>query len=88
VQDTIKEIAGAVTGERPAGTIGTVSARSKAQNQKPCLRIAEAGHGFSPIIPFEIGAAFYASNLLAIFDKPGAAGTSGNFMVELNQTQL
>jgi len=46
------------------------------------MRIAEASDGLAPIFPAEIGATFYAGDLLPIRDQPGAACASNDFAVE------
>jgi len=82
VQHAIQEVAGAVAGERASSAIGAMRAGSEAENQDAGPRVAPAGNGPCPVVPFAIGAAFFPPELLAIVHQSRAAGASGDLCIE------
>jgi len=78
----IEEVAGAVAGEHAAGPIGAMRAGRKADQEHAGVRIAKSGHWPGPIILIAVGATFHASDLLAIFDQPGALPASDDLAIQ------
>lgn len=85
MQDAIEEETGAIAGKGSAGAIRTMRTRSKAKDQKSRFGITESWYWFGPVVPVKIGAAFDASDLLAVIDEPGTASASGDLVVECSQ---
>ena len=88
MQDTIEKVTRTIAGERAARAIGAMCSGRKAQDQQPCFGIAKAGYGPGPIIPVKVSTTLYASDFLAVFNEPGAAGTGSDLMVEIDEAQL
>ena len=57
VQDGVKEISGAVSGEGPTSAVGAMRAGRQSEDKDPRLRIAERGDWPPPVLPIGIGAA-------------------------------
>lgn len=72
VQDTVEPVARPVAREHTSGPIGPVSGGSEPQDQQPCVRVAEGGHRFAPIVPFQISAALHARHLPAMRNQARA----------------
>ena len=82
VQGSVKEIAGAITGEHAAGAIRAVCGGRESQNQQLRLGINKTGNGFAPILPFAIGTALFTRNFFAVFDEARAFPARDNFFVQ------
>ncbi len=57
VQDGVHEVAGAVSSEGATGAVGSVGARSKAEDEHACAGIAEARYGTCPVLLVLVSAA-------------------------------
>ena len=79
IQDGEHEVAGSISGERPSGAVGAMRARRQAQDQNPGLGIAESRHRLAPVFPVEIGAAFFAGDLLPVLDQTRTESAGDNF---------
>ena len=78
----IEEVAGAVAGEHAPGPIGAVRAGREADQEHAGAGIAEAGHWFGPIILVAVGATFYASDFLAVFNQARTSPASNNLAIQ------
>src|SRR6266571_4343631 len=70
VERAIQPLAAAVSRERAPRPIPTVGGRREPDDEHPRRRIAEAGHGASPVRPVEERGALRAGNGLAVADEP------------------
>ncbi len=79
VKNWIHEVAGSVTGERTAGSIGTMSAGSESKDQDTGARIAESGDRTRPVGLVLIRAATSFTKTAAVVAQPRAtlAGDDG-----------
>ncbi len=82
MQDGIHEVAGAVAGEGAAGAVGSVSARSEAEDEDAGVGIAEARNRLSPVLLVSVGFAAGLADAADIGDEAGAAGAIGNGLLE------
>jgi hypothetical protein len=57
-------------------------ARSQPNQKQACVRIAEPGHGPSPILAVPVGSPFDTRHFRAIFHQPWTAGTDNNLLVK------
>jgi hypothetical protein len=83
VQDGVHEVARAVTGERAAGAIGSVSAGGEAEDEDSGARVAEAWDWAGPVGLVLIGAAFGLADAATVVAEPGAALTGGDGLMDL-----
>ena len=68
-----QEIAGAVSGEDSACAIGSVRSRCKPDQQQSRVRIAETGHGQSPVRVETVCALLLRCNTPAVLSQPRTA---------------
>lgn len=59
---TVEEVARAIPGEHPTGSICPMSCRSQSDDEELCLWIAEIRHRSSPVRPSPIGCPFLLGN--------------------------
>ena len=85
VENGIQKVAGAVAGKGPAGPVGTVRARSQAQDQQTGLLVAKRRNWLGPVNPVPVGTALAGGDLFAILPQAAAALTADDFLVEENQ---
>jgi hypothetical protein len=83
MENGVHEVAGAVTGERAAGPVRSVSARSKSKDEDSSAGIAKAGYGPRPVDLILVGATPGLADASAIVPKTGAALTRGNGFMNL-----
>src|ERR1700721_3978273 len=55
---------------------------SQSQRQHTCARVAEGGHGLSPVLLIEIGLAANTGHLGAVFAKPVAERAGDDLLVQ------
>ena len=79
VENGVHEVAGAVAGEWPAGAVGSVSSRRKAEDEDASTRITETGDRTCPVRLVLIGAAFGLTDVATVTAKARAelAGNDG-----------
>jgi hypothetical protein len=70
MENGIEKVAGAVAGERAAGTVRSVGAGREAQNQHARMGIAERRNRPAPVLPISVGAATDAGYLRAVGAQP------------------
>src|SRR5438477_12066915 len=80
-----KKITAAIASENSPSAIRAVRARSKPNDPDPRARIAKPRHGFAPVIPFDIRAAFLARHFLAILAQPVATVAGYHSLVQLTK---
>jgi len=83
VESGEEEIAAAVAGEYAAGSVGAVGGGREADDPDARRWIAEPADGFAPVLPIEIGAAFFPRDELAIFPQAGASNAGRYFITQL-----
>ena len=91
VEDWVHEVAGAIAGERAAGTVGSVGSGSEAEHQDAGVGVAEAGDRTGPVLLVAVGLAAVFADGAAVVDEPGAASAGGDaavYLVEKGQWVL
>ncbi len=82
VERLIKEVARAVAGEHPPGSIRAVRPRRQTNQQQPRTRIAEPRHRLRPVIPIAISPPLHASHFGAILHQPRTLRARDNFPIQ------
>ena len=83
-----QEIAGAVAGEHAARSIGTVRGGCEADQQQPCLRIAEPGHRPPPVDLVAKGPPLLSRDVPAVLTQPRAPIARYHRRVKGGQSRL
>jgi hypothetical protein len=78
MQQRIHEISGAVTGKRPAGTIGAMGSRRQTDKQNPGLRVSEAGHRTVPVL--RTATPFRRDKTRQVVDQPRTAPAASQIL--------
>ena len=79
VEDRVHEVAGAVSGEDAAGTVGSVGSGGEAEDEDAGARIAEARDGARPVFLVDVGAAAGLAYGFAVGAEAGAASAGDDF---------
>ena len=82
VEHAVKHIARTVAGEHAAGAVRAVGARSQAEDQDACLRIAKRGYRLSPINPVPVGSPFDLGDAGDVVTQTGASAAPHNFVLK------
>jgi hypothetical protein len=85
VQGRHQEIAGAVSREDSARAIGSMRSRSKPDQQQSRVRIAETGHGQSPVRVETVCALLLRCNTPAVLSQPRTAFARHDCAMNLNE---
>lgn len=83
VQNRVHEVAGAVAGKRPAGSVSAMRSRSKSKDENAGPGIAKTWYGTGPVSLIQIGAAFGLTDPAAVVSQPGAALAGADGVVNL-----
>ena len=82
VKRWVQEIAAGVTGEHPAGTVGTMRAGRQANDHDLCVGVAKAGNRFSPVVLILISPAFCDGHLFPPGNQARAFPAGSDFIFE------
>ncbi len=72
MEDGVHEVAGAVSGEGAAGSVGAVGSGGEAEDEDACARISEAGNGARPVDVILVSAAPGFADVRSVFAQAGA----------------
>ena len=85
VKDGVHEVAGSVSGEGAAGSIGSMGSRSQAKDEDAGTGITKAWNRAGPVGLIAVGAAFGLTDTLAIVAKAETAFAGGDGLMNLKQ---
>ena len=85
VQDGVHKVAGAVSGEGAASTVGAVGSRRQAEDEDARAGIAEAGDGARPVGLVHVGAAAGLADANAVFAQARAEFAGDDGFPDLSQ---
>lgn len=83
MEDGEHEVTGAVSGERAAGAVGSMSTWGEAEDEDAGEWVSKSGDGFGPVGLVDVGASALLADALAVFAESGAelAGDDGGLRV-------
>src|SRR5579863_3699956 len=82
VKNGIHEVPRGIAGERPAGAVRAMRARSEAENKNAGIGIAEAWHWLAPILPIKVGAALLAGDHFPVLNKARTKTARDDFSIQ------
>jgi hypothetical protein len=85
VQDRVHEVAGAIASKGAAGSVRSVGAGRKAQNEDASAGVTEAGNGARPVGLVQVGTTFGLADALTVFAQARTEVTGDNRFANLLQ---
>lgn len=82
---SIEPLSGAISGEHPARSVGTVRRRSEADDQQTRLWISKTRHRTAPVLLVFVCRSLFACDLLAPQYQPWAYAAQGDFGFEFGE---